>query len=185
MAYRPSRGIFGALVMCFVLAAIIYIGVAVNSVTEQDHSTDMLQQSVQRDSADQTKATEKIKTDNLEKQQEKEAREQSDADDAAIDAKEDADNAAKWDISIQDAKIGREKQETAYLDCVQSLKERAKYDYKSDWGPNYGWVSDGSAIIVKGRDVHLQDAAGTYAGGYLCKWDISTSKVLYAEPDTD
>lgn len=104
---------------------------------------------------------------------------------AAKDAAEDRAHAKAWSITVGAAKRAREQESYAYAACAVALESSARYDYKSDWLPNYAWISEGDAIVIHGRDIHLQNGYGAYAGGYYCKWNIADRKVVYANADTD
>lgn len=96
-------------------------------------------------------------------------------------ADEDAELARQWGIPI-DVLQGAKKVETnAYSDCIDALKNSARYDVKSDWVPNHQWSTDGTTITITGRDVHRQNGFGAYSGGYICTLDMKTKTVAIVD----
>jgi len=158
----------------FILGIIIVAGVFLFMV----HSCE--------DQAQQTEVSQQEQTDEQKQQAEEAAKDKADKEAQSLeDAKTDKANSARWNITVEQARTARESLDDAYASCVVELKNSAKYDYKSDWMPNYSWFSDGPGIIIHGRDVHLQNSFGAYAGGYICKYNIAKKEVLNVIVDTE
>jgi hypothetical protein len=84
-----------------------------------------------------------------------------------------------WRVTDEVFRHARERSETAHSDCRGAVREAARWDYRSDWLPDYDWRTDGRMITIIGRDVHLQNAFGAYSNApYICEWDLKKGLVV-------
>jgi hypothetical protein len=151
---------------------IIVIGAIVNDFSGANQTSQQTTQSENAPAGD-SDAVEQAKQD---AQAKKEA-DAAAAKQAAEDAATDANNAARWSITLDQAKRARLLEMDAYNDCVVTVKDAAKYDVKSDWLPNFSWTANSSTITIFGRDIHLQNGFGAYSAGYVCEWNMDSKAV--------
>lgn len=97
---------------------------------------------------------------------------QADLDRVAAEAKE-------MGLSVTDYNRVQKSLLDARADCVHYLKSQAKYDAKLTSDSQAGWTSNGTVIVLQGRDVMLQNGFGAWTRPeYRCVWNISMRKVL-------
>lgn len=141
--------------------SLIFLAVSVSSFNAYDAAQDAA-----KVKSDQEAAAEK-------------AAHQADLDRVAAEAKE-------MGLSVTDYKRVQDSLLDARADCVHYLKSRAKYDTKLAPDSLAGWTSNGTIIVLQGRDVMLQNGFGAWSRPeYRCIWNISMRKVLKFQVKTD
>lgn len=94
------------------------------------------------------------------------------------DTSADLAQAQAWHISMGAYERAKAQELQAYTECVMSVEDAARFDYKGDWLPDYTWSSDGKSISIVGRDIRLQNGFGAWSRvTYTCEWDMAAQKI--------